>query len=366
MPKDFFCKLKFIFIPCQNNKYRPVFLGSKFLFYYAVVLLLLKLAVIPFLVYLPETAFFADLTKIELINFVNVSREQLGLQSLRENTELNEAAYLKAKDMFEKEYFAHYSLEGVSPWFWLKLIGYNYQAAGENLAIGFLESEQVHRAWMNSESHKKNILNPNYQEIGIAVLKGNFKGSETTLVVQYFGNPREVILAETAPLAEIPAEIEMEIPETEPETRQPETEPETQEPEAEPEIELETPIVAEAETETEAEEEGIVEGEFLTERDKFVLKGTLDEKTPAFLLFQFMTSDYYDIIQKIIYGSLILVILVLFVTVYCDIFVYRKFKIDYKDVVFKTIGFSALWFVLIFLDKMIMIELVNPQNFIIY
>lgn len=79
-----------------------------------------------------------------------------------------------------------------------------------------------------------------------------------------------------------------------------------------------------------------------------------------------MTSNYYELIQKIIYGSLILIIFSLLITVLYDIFIYRKFEIQYKDVIGKTIVFSILWFVLLFLDKIIMINLINPQEFMIY
>ncbi len=349
MNKDFFYKMRLIFIPCGNNKYRPKLLNGNFLIYYGLILLLLKLIVIPFLFYFPQTGFFADLTKNGLFEFSNSARRSLGLSILSENPTLNTAAYLKAKDMMEKDYFAHYSPEGITPWYWLDISGYGYRTAGENLAIGFLESEQVHSAWMKSLSHKKNILNPNFQEMGIAVLKDNFQGKETTLVVQFFGTQKTII-------PEIPMQETVQPPLATIE------ETETAE-EAEPGVIEETVEIAE-----EAEQEPevlVVSGEEM--KEAIALAATEGaEKTPILALFQFMMSDYYNLIQRIIYGSLILIIITLFVTVFCDIFIYRKFEIDYRDVVLKTVGFSVLWFVLFFLDKMIMIELVNPQNFMIY
>jgi len=354
MDKGFFCRIKNMLIPCRLNKYKPRFLNGRFLFYYAIFLLILKLVIIPFLFYLPHTAFFADLTKIGLFELANASRQDLGFQPLRENQVLNNAAYLKAKDMLEKGYFAHYSPEGITPWHWLDRSGYYYNAAGENLAIGFLESEQVHKAWMDSPSHKKNILNPNYQEMGIAVLRGSFQGRETALVVQFFGNPK----IEQLQLIETPQE-ETEIPIFFTEEEEIEEEQET--------------IVAAEETEAAEDEEIMGQEEVITEEEPepvFVAEAfTITEnikKTPAFFLFSFMTGDYYNTIQAIIYGSLVLIIISLFVTVFCDIFIYRKFEIDHKDIVFKAVGFSALWFVLLFLDKTIMVELINPQTLTIY
>lgn len=355
--KEFFCKIKSILIPCRGNKYKPRFLSSKFLFYYAVALLLLKLAIMPFLFYFPQTAFFADLTKISLFQLANASREESGFEPLEENPVLSQAAYLKAKDMLEKDYFAHYSPEGITPWYWLEKSGYEYRLAGENLAIGFLESEQVHLAWMDSPTHKRNILNPDYQEMGIAVLKGDFQGRETALVVQFFGTSKTII-PEKEEMIELPSEIAVEEEVLE----------EIAEVEETIELAEEEEITEESVVEESAEEKiqiPIIAGE---EKKEIISPATIGEieKTPIFFLFEFMTSDYYNLLQKIIYGSLILIIISLAVTVFCDIFVYRKFEIDHRDAIFKTIGFSALWIVLLFLDKMIMVEIINPQHLMIY
>jgi hypothetical protein len=327
-------------------------------------LLLLKLLLLPFLFSFSGTVFFADLTKTSLVDMTNVSREQLGFQPLKENPVLSQAAYLKAKDMIEKDYFAHYSPEGVSPWHWLGEVGYDYRLAGENLAIGFLESEQVHTAWMDSLSHKENILDAGYQEMGIAVLKGDFQGKETTLVVQFFGTPKAVVPQEKAPSPSLAAAPEAAAPEEKAEEVF--SQEEEQQEEGQPTTEEMVMVQGTQEIPEEAQEEftdfpttGYLEEEEVSE-ERYV------ERTPAFLLFQFMTSDYYDLIQKVVYSSLTLIIIFLLLTVFFDIFIYHKFEIQYKDAVFKTIGFSLLWFVLLFLDKMIMIEIINPQTFMIY
>lgn len=357
MKKDFVCKIKLIFIPCKINQYRPKLLNGHFLLCYGLILLILKLAVVPFLFYLPQTDFFADLTRSGLFELSNSARRHLGISPLNENPTLDTAAYLKAKHMMENGYFAHYSPDGVTPWYWLDISGYGYRMAGENLAIGFLESDQVHSAWMDSPTHKKNILNPEFQEMGIAVVKDNFQGKETTLVVQFFGTPRAI-----TPI--IPVEEPVQPPIVPVQPPEPE-EPEAEEPEeiievaGEEEEELEILVTEEEETELLAFSEEEMKEAFALA----VTEGV--RRTPAFAVFRFMTSDYYKLIQSIIYGSLILIIIVLLITVYCDIFIYRKFKIDYKDAVLKAVSFSFLWFVLLFLDKTIMAELVNPQNFMI-
>lgn len=352
MNKEFLSKVKLAFLPCRVNKFRPKLLNGHFLLYYGLALLILKLVIVPFLFYLPETSFFADVTKTCLFEFANSARKQLGLEPLNENPVLDTAAFLKAKDMVENGYFAHYSPQGVTPWYWLDISGYGYRMAGENLAIGFVESEQVHSAWMKSNSHKKNILNPDFQEMGIAVIRDDFQGKETTLVVQFFGTRKTVI-------AQAPEQEPIETPVVASE------EGETVEEAAPPEGEV-VEVAGEEENEAAIASEQEPEESITPEEESLALAATeKTPKTPALALFQFMVSDYYNLIQAIIYGSLILIIITLFFTVFCDIFIYRKFEIDYRDAVLKAVSFSVLWFVLIFLDKMVMIEFVNPQNFMI-
>lgn len=181
-------KLKVIFIAYPGNNFKPKLLDNNFIYYLIIVLFILKIFNIIFLINLPNTTFYADITRTALVNFINQERISSGLCPLEENEQLNTGAYLKAKDMIEKDYFSHQSPEGINPWYWFSLAGYKYKYAGENLAIGFIDSEQVFKGWINSESHKKNILNPNYQEIGIAVLNGDFQGRETTIVVKFLGS----------------------------------------------------------------------------------------------------------------------------------------------------------------------------------
>jgi len=182
-------KGRLLFIPCIENDYRPGFLQSRALFYSVLVILVFKILIIAVSFNLPANIFFADITKNTLVNFVNQGREQAGLSSLRVNERLNQAAYLKAEDMLKNGYFYHVSPTGVTPWYWFSEAGYNYKYAGENLAIGFVDSKEVYSAWYNSISHRDNILNPNYTEIGTAVL-GGFGKNGAIVVVQLFGSQK--------------------------------------------------------------------------------------------------------------------------------------------------------------------------------
>lgn len=192
-------KIKILIVPTKENNYRPYFLLSNALFFIVISLFILKIIFFVFLFSFPKTNLFIDVSKSVLLTLTNNQRVNNGISILRENAKLNQAAYLKAKDMLDYDYFAHTSPSGKSPWYWLDLVGYNYQYAGENLAIDFLDSEQLFQAWYASSTHRANIINPKFNDIGIAVVKGEFKGRETTVVVQYFGTeiPVQTVQAKT-------------------------------------------------------------------------------------------------------------------------------------------------------------------------
>jgi len=128
----------------------------------------------------------------EIISLTNEFREKNNLPPLKENQLLNRAAEEKAKDMFKKGYFDHLGPDGITPWYWIKELGYQYKYAGENLAKGFSDNEKMVQALMHSPSHRKNILNEKYQDIGIAAISGDFKDEgEKTIVVQLFALKKE-------------------------------------------------------------------------------------------------------------------------------------------------------------------------------
>jgi len=131
----------------------------------------------------------ASITVEDLLKDTNVDREAHGLAPLVLNPELTQAAQNKAKDMFAKDYWAHVSPDGTTPWVWIRAAGYNYLYAGENLARGFDSSDAVVTAWMNSPEHRANLLSSNYTDIGFAIQSGILTGTQTTLVVQEFGSP---------------------------------------------------------------------------------------------------------------------------------------------------------------------------------
>jgi len=145
-------------------------------------------------------AIASSITADRVIDLVNQARNQAGFKPLQENSKLSAAAENKAEDMIKNDYFAHNSPGGKTPWYWMDKSGYDYKYAGENLAMNFTSAEDEQKAWMKSESHKKNILNDNFREIGVAVKEGKIDGQSTTIVVQMFGaSPVVAPLSEKAP-----------------------------------------------------------------------------------------------------------------------------------------------------------------------
>ncbi len=136
------------------------------------------------------------LTRSGVVVLTNSERQKQGLKPLAVNVKLNAGAMAKAQDMFTNQYFEHVSPSGKGPSDVATAAGYDFILIGENLASGnFKDDTGLVQAWMNSPGHRANILNPRYQEIGVAVLKGTYKGQSTWMAVQEFGLPSSVCTA---------------------------------------------------------------------------------------------------------------------------------------------------------------------------
>lgn len=226
--KSIFKKMEAFIVPSENNNFKSKFIQSDILLFCVVLLFVLKIATILVFVNFPNNIFFADITKITLENFANQARQSIGLEPLVVNEKLDQAAKLKAENMVENQYFNHTSPTGISPWHWFLKAGYSYKYAGENLAIGFFDSKEVFEAWLNSPSHRENILNSNYKEIGTAVVQG-YGGNNTIVVVQEFASPLSAVITpvETKKKIVENAETQEDISKIqESEQKQPDKEPE--------------------------------------------------------------------------------------------------------------------------------------------
>jgi hypothetical protein len=182
-------KVHHLFVPSHRNNFRAKILHLDML------ILVLAVSVIFSAVSSMESArkvlgFATDITIERLYEKTNEQRMSHGLPPLKYSNTLANAAQNKGQDMFTHNYWAHYRPgDGTSPWDFISNAGYQYEFAGENLARDFLFSDGVVQGWMDSETHRANILRPDYDEVGFAVLNGNLQGSDTTLVVQMFGKP---------------------------------------------------------------------------------------------------------------------------------------------------------------------------------
>lgn len=182
--------LHHLFIPQEENNYRAKALHIDFLTYYLLFAVFLTFG---FKILSAKSGdvlgFATDITIDKLYQLTNTTRQQNQLPTLEYNEQLAQAAQKKAADMFAKNYWSHYGPGGETPWEFILSSGYRYEVAGENLAKNFLFSQGVADAWMNSSTHRENILRKDYTQVGFAVVNGLLNGEETTLVVQMFGKP---------------------------------------------------------------------------------------------------------------------------------------------------------------------------------
>jgi len=128
-----------------------------------------------------------NLSAAEIISITNVYRQSAGLLPLTPDPKLDQAALIKATTMLATHSWSH-TFQSHTPWEYLEKVDYQYQYAGENLARNFTSATDVVEAWMNSESHKQNLLNPHYTQTGVAVVPDP-NNENQLLIVQYLATP---------------------------------------------------------------------------------------------------------------------------------------------------------------------------------
>lgn len=191
--------LKHLFVPHESNNQKAKILHPNTLFLIVLGLVFFQLVLTFTGRSFPRIlGYAANISPEEVIRFTNEQRASHGLAQLSANPTLSQAALAKGNDMLSKDYWAHFAPDGTTPWSFFLSFGYKYKYAGENLARDFSDAGSAVNAWMNSPSHKDNILNPNYSEIGIGVIEGNLNGIETTIIVQFFGTPLEGVTGNIA------------------------------------------------------------------------------------------------------------------------------------------------------------------------
>lgn len=126
------------------------------------------------------TSLTAD--ELEVFNLINKQRTNNGLSALKIDSEVQNVARIKAKDMVDNNYFSHNSPTYGTPFNMLNSFKVSYKTAGENIAGNSSNTAAVN-AWMNSSGHKANILNSSFNYTGIGVVNGSKYGK---IYVQMF------------------------------------------------------------------------------------------------------------------------------------------------------------------------------------
>jgi hypothetical protein len=126
----------------------------------------------------PTDLFFNE---IQTIYLVNLERRKAGLPPLRWNEELTQSARKFAADVIAHQpvgYCGHTDSEGRTPSERMRLAGFTkLEASAENSACGYTTPEASVRIWMNSDAHRKNLLDSRLREIGIgAALSATYRG----------------------------------------------------------------------------------------------------------------------------------------------------------------------------------------------
>ena len=202
-----------LFTPSSSNNYKAKTLHLSSLSIFMIIVMVSQLLITLIGKNVPGVLGIASsITVEELIDLTNQKREEHGLSELKLNQTLVEAARQKGADMIVKGYWAHTSPDGKTPWYFFKNVSYQYLYAGENLARDFVDSPSVVVAWMNSPTHRDNILSSRYRDVGIAVIQDTFQGQETTLVVQMFGTQAGAVLPSRADkVGEAAETVEVEL-----------------------------------------------------------------------------------------------------------------------------------------------------------
>lgn len=310
-------RIKLFLLPCEDNGFRAEIFAGNFLIFVFFAAVFLKFGFAFFIYSFSNSQFYADITKTALIKMANAERVKNNLPQLNENPLLDSAAYMKALDMVKNGYFNHDSPSGTKPWYWFDRSGYDYKYAGENLAIGFLESKEVNDAWLASPTHKANIVNNKYKDIGIAILKANFQGNPVTLVVQMFGSKQSKnTTTQALDKIKLGGIQSQEINK-----------------DNVPDINAKSVLGAST--------------------------TNIDKDSISYKIYVFLAGNYFNLIQILIYGSLAAVILLLLVNFMI------KADLEHVDLVAKAIGFVAVMWVFALLDQNLVIALL-PHNFSIY
>ncbi len=189
--------LKHFFIPHEGNNYHPHILHTKRAIFYSVFFVGIKALVFLFVMFIPSVVFVVPdiLAKEEskLLTLTNNLRIERGIAPMSARVPLHVSSDLKATDMADLHYFSHTNPNGYRLSHYLSLAGYNYETAGENLAMGFSSAEEIFSSWVKSPTHYANLIDPDFKEFGVSMESGTYNDLDTVYVAQHFGSPKIVV-----------------------------------------------------------------------------------------------------------------------------------------------------------------------------
>lgn len=147
-------------------------------------------------------AYATSMSSSALLASTNQERTKAGSGTLTINNRLSAAAQAKANDMVARNYWSHNTPDGHEPWIFIQNAGYSYLKAGENLAYGFDNGADTVAGWMNSASHKANLLDSAFTEVGFGFANSeNYNGTgQETVVVAMYGKPQVLASGGSAPV----------------------------------------------------------------------------------------------------------------------------------------------------------------------
>lgn len=159
-------------------------------------------------------SYATEMSVSQLLAATNEQRTKNGVAPLTMNNKLVSAAQSKANDMVARNYWAHNTPDGKEPWVFFDAAGYDYYKAGENLAYGFSTSNAAVAGWMNSASHRENLLDSAFTEVGFGFANGenyNNSGQETVVVAEY-GRPQVLAQSNSSPAPDQTAPVQKPAP----------------------------------------------------------------------------------------------------------------------------------------------------------
>lgn len=188
------------FLATPDNNYHPPVLSYKAFVLYGLLLILIRIL----LGALPSQG--AAVESQTLMKLINLERGQRNLTTLLTDDRLIQAATEKSQDMIDRDYFAHIDPDGNYVWPRIEKAGYRpYRILGENLAVDFSTSEGMVKAWIDSPTHRANLLHPEFADQGLGALYGDFENRFTNLTASLFGRlalpgpPTPAVKAERPP-----------------------------------------------------------------------------------------------------------------------------------------------------------------------